>query len=238
MALAAFRADPPGLVTACRRVVSRQPTSGPLWWLCARTLTAGEPMVEAWSSADEIDADATCREVAHALPDGATVCVLGWPELAGDALARRGDLEVLVVDVFDEGSGLVRRLLQGDAEAEDVPLTGLARAVAASDVLLLETSCAGPDGAVAVVGSYAAAAVARQCDVDTWLVAGVGRVVPDRFWEVVAARVVDDEPWDCEDDIVPLELVDSVARPRGLVTVDQAVARPDCPVAAELLREL
>ncbi|MEJ7583727.1 MAG: hypothetical protein WKF43_06455 [Acidimicrobiales bacterium] len=42
-ALAAFRHDPAGLVTACRRIVSRHPASAPLWWLCARVLTAPTP---------------------------------------------------------------------------------------------------------------------------------------------------------------------------------------------------
>ena len=31
--------DPPGLVTACRRILDRHPLSGPLWWLAARVLT-------------------------------------------------------------------------------------------------------------------------------------------------------------------------------------------------------
>ena len=30
-ALAAFASDPAGLVTACRRLVDRQPTAGPIW---------------------------------------------------------------------------------------------------------------------------------------------------------------------------------------------------------------
>ena len=42
-ALRAFLDDPNGLVTACRRIVDRHPTSAPLWWLCARVLTAPDP---------------------------------------------------------------------------------------------------------------------------------------------------------------------------------------------------
>src|SRR5215212_5910505 len=41
-ALGAFGSDPAGLVTACRRIVSRHPTAGALWWLCGRVLTAGD----------------------------------------------------------------------------------------------------------------------------------------------------------------------------------------------------
>ena len=105
-ALAAFGADPAGLVTACRRMVDRQPTSGPFWWLCARVLAAGDPVDEAWRSAEEM------RRGPHAADADPWPCprprpsaVLGWPERLGAALTRRGDVEVLVVDVLGEGSG-------------------------------------------------------------------------------------------------------------------------------------
>ena len=45
-ALASFSDDPHGLVTACRRLVSRQPGSAPLVWLCARVLCAADPYSE------------------------------------------------------------------------------------------------------------------------------------------------------------------------------------------------
>src|SRR6266480_2478791 len=86
-ALAAFAGDPAGLVTACRRLVDRQPTSGPIWWLSARV-----------RAAEELSDDDTPSVLAAHLPDDATVCVIGRPELAEEALIRRGDLPVLVVD--------------------------------------------------------------------------------------------------------------------------------------------
>ena len=58
-------------------------------------------------------------ELAHCLPDEATIVVLGWPELIGAALPRRGDLEVLVVDVHQEGGGLVMQLVDADVNALD-----------------------------------------------------------------------------------------------------------------------
>src|SRR5882724_9394412 len=137
-ALAALGFDPPGLVTACRRILDRHPLSGPLWWLSARVLTAHDPMDEAWRAADEITADDTAGVLAYGLPDDATVCVVGWPDVVGEALPRRGDVEVLVIDALGEGSGLVRRLLASGVDAVDVPVNGLGAAVAASDLLLLE----------------------------------------------------------------------------------------------------
>src|SRR5690606_26153174 len=121
-ALSALGFDPAGTVTACRRVLDRHPTSGALWWLTTRVLTSTDATTEAWRCVDEIDADTTAGELAYALPPESRVCVLGWPELVGDALPRRGDLEVLVVDVAGEGSGLVRRLQRAEVDVWDVPL--------------------------------------------------------------------------------------------------------------------
>ena len=238
-ALASLGFDPPGLVTACRRIIERHPTSGPLWWLAARVLTAGDPVAEAWRAADEIDADPTARELAHALPDGAAVCVLGWPEIVGEALPRRGDLRVLVVDAMDEGSGLVRRLMASDVDVADVPVTGLGAAASDVQVVLVEASAMGPDGLVAVAGSRAAAAVAHHAGVAVWAVAGVGRLLPARTWQAVERRVDDGsaEPWELEDEVVPIDLVDQVAGPWGVMPVADAMRRVDCPVAPELLRQ-
>ncbi len=71
--------------------------------------------------------------------------MLGWPDEIGDALPRRGDVEVLAVDTRGEASGFVSRLWQADLEATDVAQQGLGAAVAASDLVLLESSAIGPD---------------------------------------------------------------------------------------------
>lgn len=240
-ALGSFADDPQGLVTACRRIVSRQPAVGALWWLCARVLTGADGMREAWAVVDELEADRTALELAHALPDGGTVCVLGWPELVSEALARRGDLEVLVVDALGEGSGLVRRLTLEDPEADvlDVPVGGLGSAVAACDLLLLEASALGPSGFCAISGSRAAAAVARHAEVPVWLTAGLGRLLPARLWDEVARRVEPmGEPWEGDDEVVPIELASHLAGPHGPEPTDDGLRRVACPIAPELLKEL
>ena len=237
-ALGAFADDPPGLVAASRRIVDRHPTSGPLWWLCARVLTAPDgARAEAWRAVEDIDADRTVAELAVALPESSTASVVGWPELAGEALPRRGDVEVLAVDSLGEGSGLVRRLGLSGIDAVDVPASGLGAAVASSDVLLLEAVAMGPTGFVGVSGSLAAAAVARQCDVTTWLVAGVGRLLPGRMWDGLASRHATRlaDPWDLDEEVVPLALVGQVCGPDGLEEPDAALRRTDCPVAPELI---
>jgi hypothetical protein len=102
--------------------------------------------------------------------------------------------------------------------------------------VLVEASAAGPGGFVALAGSRAAAAVARHAGVPVWAVAGAGRVLPDRLWAALVARMEDEEPWEDVEELVPLDLVDVIVGPRGLVRPADAVAQADCPVAPELLK--
>src|SRR6266480_1604896 len=124
-ALAAFAGDPAGLVTACRRLVDRQPTSGPIWWLAARVLCASEPAEEAWRAVDRLDNDPTAEEVAAAIPDGAVVTAVGLGEHLGDGLARRGDVVVFLVETDVADRGWLRRLHRLGSDVEDVPASGL-----------------------------------------------------------------------------------------------------------------
>lgn len=239
-ALGSLAFDPAGLVTACRRVLDGHPACGALWWLAARVLTTvGDPDEEGWRCAEELDDDPTATELAHALPPDATVCTLGWGELVGEALARRGDLDVLAVDALDEGAGLVRQLRAYGVAADDVPVHGLGDAVRRSDLVLLEASAAGPDGVVAIAGSLAAAAVARHSGVPVWAVVGRGRRLPARMLDALLERVgveYGDEPWRAPDEVVPSSLLDVVAGQSGPVAVEIGLATADCPEAPELLR--
>lgn len=236
-ALAGFVDDPSGLVTACRRIIDRHPTSGPMWWLAARVLATNDPRAEAFRCVSTLQDDKTAAALAYELPDDITVTVLGWPEQVGAALIRRGDIRALVVDSLGEGAGLVRRLELADSPAEEVPPANLAGAVRWSNLVLLEASAVGPDGFVAVAGSHAAAAVARDADADVWLVAGEGRLLPERLWESVVDRLDQEgEPWELDEEIVPLSLVDRVVGPKGLESVEAMLRRTDTPVVPELLK--
>lgn len=235
-ALASFASDPQGLVTACRRMVSRQPTSAPLVWLCARVLCSGDPRGEIRAVLEDLESDTTNREISHALPADSTVVILGWPEFASEALRRRGDLEVLVIDVHNEGGGAVLDLLNADINAHDVPVAGLGSAVAEADVVMLEAEVVAPNELLAVAGSYAAAAVAKTKDIPVWCSAGVGRLLPARVWEPLKSMIIFDDPWEHDTEVVPLSLIDQVVGPRGVQAVDEALKRIDCPVAPELFK--
>ena len=108
------------------------------------------------------------RRVVEALPDGATVCVVGWPDLIGEALLRRGDSTVLAVDTDDDGMGssaFVRRLQRADVDAEIVPTAGLAAAVLSSDLVVVEAlaACDADVLATAGRGHWRPSATAPKC---------------------------------------------------------------------------
>ena len=174
-ALASFSHDPTALVTACRRLVDRQSHAASVWWLAARVLVAPEPAEEAWLAAEEVDNDTTPVHIIDLLPPDASVLLLGWPETVAPAIARRGDLDVFVIDALDQGSGLVRRLDRVGITATLVHERGVGAAAAFVDIVLLEAIGLGGDSFVAVSGSRAAAAVAKTSGKAVWVAAGPGR---------------------------------------------------------------
>ncbi len=229
--------DPAGLVPACRRLVDRHPSNGPVWWLSARLLSSPDPADAASEAAGALTHDPTAGRLAAALPDDAVVAAVGWPDVVGEALRRRGDLEVLLVDGGGESAGLLHSLEAAGAAVCPVPDWGVAAAASVAGVVLVEASLAGPGGLLAAPGSYAAAAVAARAGVAVWAVAGVGRVLPGALWDAALARLDADgrEPWDRDVEVVPAELFEQVVTPEGLHG-PEAFQEPGCPVAPELLR--
>jgi hypothetical protein len=234
-ALSGCADDPRALVMACRRLIDRQPTSGPLWWLAARVVASADPGTEAWMSAELLREDATPAAVAAALPDDAVVTVLGWPEQVSQALRIRGDVRALVVDSQGDGAPLVSALDRVGSEATLVPESGLGAAVASSGLVLLDASAVGPDGFLAVAGSRAAAAVAYTEEIPVWVVAGTGRILPARLWTAMVEKMAGrGDPWDGGWEVVPIELATAVVGPEGPLAPAEAQTRDDCPDAPEL----
>lgn len=230
--LAGFSEDPVALVTACRRLIARHPENGPVWWLSARVLAASDPGDEAWRCLDTWVADPTPGELGHALPDSATVVVVGCPDRFLPAFGSRGDLTVVVADVEGDGYGFVRRLDALDVRADTVDVARLGAAVAAADVAVIDTRAVGTDGAVAAPGSWPVAAVAQTSGVPVWAVAGAGRVLPPAVWTALGDRL---EPAIAVDRVAA-GLVDRVVGPAGPETWADALLRADVPDVAELRR--
>ena len=238
-ALGVFGRDPAARVTAGRRLLTRQPAVGPLWWLCSRLATSPDPWTEARAVIDELRADRTGRELAHELPPGATVAIVGWPDITVGALPRRGDVRVLVVDVDGQGSGVVRRLDRADIDAEEVDATRIAGAVQEADVVVIEAAAAGAAASLTDIGALPMAATAKAVGTPTWLVCGVGRRVHEPYWQAIMERTQDpDEPaWLSPFDVVSTGLLDRVVTAGG-VKLPAEVVEPEWPYASELLREL
>jgi len=234
-ALRGMGLDPSELVVSCRRIVERHPACGPLWWLCARTLTAADPATALRAAVDEIGGDATARRLAEALPDDATVVVAGWAETVADGLIRRGDARVLVVDADHAGTALVRRLERSSVECDLVPAHAAALAVAGADVVMVEALALDAGVALVPIGSAVVAAAAALHGVPVSLAAGVGRSLPAAMMAAVRARTVDvAELADAEVETIPLSVVATVHRPAGRVAQSRVTA--DCELAPELLR--
>lgn len=214
-ALVTMADDPMGLLTSCRRLVDRRPGCAPLMWLAARMLTGADPRSEAADAVAEIEADPTGYELDHGLGHGWTVAALGDSDIAGPVLRSRPDLRIAPADAADTAD--------------------------AADVVVLESDCVGPSAALVPPGAIKAATRARAAAVPVWLVAGVGRVLPERMWDLVTARLDgakppgDGETPDLE--ILDLDrLVTQAVTPVGLRIPEQIRSRIDGPSAPELFR--
>jgi hypothetical protein len=237
IALGAFRDDPAGMVAACRRIIDRQLTCAPLWWLCARLLCAPEPMREAHLAVAELEADPTPRLLAEALPDDCTVVLVGWPDQTVGAIRRRGDLEILLVDVDGESDEAVRQLERLDVDAVAVRPRNTAAAVRSADLVIIDALAVGPHAALVPAGSLAAAAAARHGEVPVWMMAGVGRLMPGRMFEALTSRWEGSvDTLDAVEEVMGLDLVDRLVGVDGVVDVAEGLRRTDCPIAPELFR--
>ncbi|MDA8047672.1 MAG: hypothetical protein M0Z30_20980 [Actinomycetota bacterium] len=232
------RMQPAGLVPACRRLIDRHLVAGPVWWLSAKMLREEDPVVAGRQAAQALEGDPTGRHLADALPDSPTAVVIGWPDVVTDALRRRGDVEVLVVEWRSEGAQLVHRLRDRDHEAQLVLESGVGPAAVVADVVLIEALAAGPAGVLAVPGSLAAAAVAAHQQVPVWAVTGVGRVLPGPLWDAMLARLdaSGEEPWERSVEVVPADLISQVVGPDGVQETGEGLLNATCPAAPELFR--
>jgi hypothetical protein len=226
-ALSVFARDPHALLTGAKSLLAKQAAVGPVWWMCSRMLIDSDPRDAARRVVQDLQDDLTPEAVGDALAEGATVVISGWPDLTLHALVDRPDLHVLVIDVEGQGHSAVRRLDRHDVDAEAVDPAHTAGAVAEADVAIVEVGALGETAGLTDVGGFSLAAVAKASATPSWLVAGVGRVVPEPYWQEIVQRVAEpDLPAWCE----PFEIVS-----RSMFTRTFGPGL-DCPVLPELLR--
>lgn len=257
-ALVTMADDPMGLLTSCRRLVDRRPGCAPLVWLAARMLTGADPRLEARDAVAEIEADPTGHELDHGLGHGWTVAALDDSDIVGPVLRSRPDLQIVPagpgglwpgtaaddLDGLEPGAAADDLDGPGDDDSSEPPLSAAAvdpdRLVAnagAVDVVVLESDCVGPSAALVPPGAVEAADWARASAVPVWLVAGVGRVLPERMWDLATAGLGDDGLASGGCELLDLDrLVTRMVTPVGLRAPDRARSRIDCPTAPELFR--
>jgi hypothetical protein len=233
--LAGFADDPAGLVVACRRLLSHHPAAGALWWLCARVLTAPDPAHAAWQAWKLVNEDRTAERLSGLLPfpHDDPIAVLGWPDLAGAALAERPDLDVIAIRRRSGDDH--RRARRARREAPVRIVSEVEAAALEPSHLLVEATAVSPTCAVVPEGARDLLAELAPGRTTGWLVAGVGRVLPERLFASLRHEV------DGDQSNLPVELVDTalfarIAGPTGLAAPDALSRRVDAPVAPELLR--
>ncbi|MEO8363511.1 MAG: hypothetical protein ABI570_03915 [Ilumatobacteraceae bacterium] len=237
MALADLRIEPAGLVLACRRIIERHPTVGPLWWLCARLLSSSEPFELGEQLAMEVANDPTSKHLANAMPNDSTLCIVGWSTAAMQAAVRHGDCRVLVIDSHGDGQSAVNALERASVMAEYVALENAAGAIMSADTVVVEALASGPSEVLSVGGSHGVATITYCTSRPAWLVAPIGTRLPQLLWAAMKERTLcGREPWEVGTDVVPLELFSTVIGPAGMSKDGSAAIVPECEPTPELLR--
>ena len=224
-----FSHDTTQLLTVCRRLLAYHPACGPLWWLCARIVAAADPADAARDARRRLESDRTAARLTSALPfpHDEPVAVVGWPEIAGDALTDRPDLDVIAVRLAGSSvAARVRRVEHGVRVVDETEITALG-----PTHLLVEVAASSPT--TALVPEGVANLLWGLGSIEVWLVAGVGRVLPPRLFEVLAAEVQRQE---LAFETMETQRATRVAGPDAVDAPDRLVTRIDCPVAPELLR--
>ncbi len=230
-ALHGLRSEPAGLVLAARRIVERHPTCAPLWWLCASVLAAGEPFEKARELSTQILADETTDFLIAAMPEDATVCLVGWNPTALEAIARRGDCRAIIVDSFGTGDSAVNALERLDIDVQGVTLEHAGIAVEMSDIVIIDALGCGGTEVLEVGGAHAVAALAFCEKTPAWLVARLGTRLPIELWEAMKLANRDaDAPWRSGVDVIPRHLLGRIIGPSGTTEFDG-----ECPASTEML---
>jgi hypothetical protein len=104
------------VLPACRRLLDRHPGCGPLWWVTARMLTAGDPVEEAERCVDLLESDPTPHLLGEELGSERRAVSHGG---VGDVASA--DVVVVEVDAIGPGGAVL--------DADDIGMIEAARAV-------------------------------------------------------------------------------------------------------------
>ena len=237
MALADFVGDDAGMLIACRRILDRQPASGPLVWLCAHALGAPDQRRALWESVDGLEADQTEAALAFTLPDDPVVATVGWTDALASLARKRGDASFVVVDPDGNAEYQLDRVIENGHNVTIVDPEATAQAMFEATHLIVDMHALGPDAGLAPMGSFAAASVARHLETPVWGVASLGVALGDKMYQGLTKRwnAATSEPRYLRHlEEVPTSLLDQVVTTAGAVSCAQAISNGGCPIVPEL----
>ena len=218
-ALADFAYDPMELLIACKRLVERRPACAPLVWVCARILSGSDPVTEAYDCVAALERDRTSEELTNQIPSEASVLVVGLAEASREAALWRPDIDLTTAEAVG---------------AEDHSFAWLEQTV---DLLILEAEAASDGEALLRLGASSAATAAQQMEIPVWLVAGLGRVLPDQMWIGARELALRDRRGSRsyhDFEVISLDCVETVVGPSGPHPVSELRFRRECPIVPEL----
>jgi hypothetical protein len=231
------------VVVACRRLVERHRAIAPLWWACSHVLVAHDTRGAARAAVDRLRLDETSSRLSTAFPSDATVVAVGPADTIADAVERRDDVAVRVVDGGHGAGAVVRRLERSGIRCDPVDVESIAPAVKTADVVLVEAIAVAPGRVLAEPGSHVVAAFAASVGTPVWLVVPTGRRLHrahvDRIGTALGGDrgVVGTESTvrPAEFDDLPVDLIARTVDARGTHDDPHIGLAPDCPYAPELL---
>ncbi len=226
--------DPAAVLTASRRLVERQPTCGPLWWVCAHLVASADPFETARRLSAELYSDPVPDRLADSLAASFT---------SSDLLAATSPVDVLQQALHRRGRYRLRLLAGARALRRDLHLVGsvadevtgfepgeVDEALEGASVLLVEPELASPEGLLVEEALGQVIEVAHHRHVPVWALLGTGRVLPltlaTRARELAGDRVR----------LLAPRLVAVAVDETGAGDVARALASSSCPPGAELTR--
>lgn len=221
-ALMSFAHQPAALVAGCRRVLARQPLCGPLWWSCARILTAEDVWAVAQEVISQLEDDPTDAALEYAL--GGTEDP-GRDEHGHDNYDNYDDLGFDDLDGTATGPAVMRARAMGGGQV----------AVSTWHEIRGERGSPPDQGSGMASGSDTASRVGQS-----WLVIPVGAHLSDPMWDALRSNVErsGDRAGRHPQDRVQFRDLSEFSHfvgPYGLLPM-VALEESDCPVAPELFR--
>ncbi len=237
--------EPSAVLTACRRLLERHPSCGPLWWVGANLAATGDAFETGRRAGGELCSDPTPDRLASALKStipGGEAVVLGVPvDVALEGLCRARPYELRVVG---DGHELRRaiRSVSYVSDTRDAPdVVGYAsgdeeRAVEGAAVVIVEALAAGAGGCLLERSAADLVEVAGDSGVPVWALAGLGRALPAAIFQAAVDRSSDSDREEVA--VVDFAAFTLAITPEGSIAPQALAEAATCPAGTELLRKV